>query len=372
MSYLFNCLLKTTIISSIYICLLLLLKTCLFKIFNKKFNYYIWLIVILRMLFFFLNYSIDFTKEISKNYALIDNFTNLNNKINPTLDVSFYILLIWIIGAIVSLSHTLCKYLKFNRLVIDTSFEIEDVHINDIYKNLLLELNIKKNIPLKYTEELDSPACMGLFNTYILLLDFQYQEDKIYWILKHELTHFKNKDILIKFLVLFAKSLFWFNPLVYIMSNKISEDCELCCDESVLNNCTLREKKKYGLALLHAIELSHLNKAGLLTTEFSKSNLEIRLENITKKKGRNGVLIGILVFITLCTSFLEINAQTPILENIPTVNKENTENNGHSFTETIDYTYATAPEKYRKRYEESCKASGITPRDSDVIEVPKN
>lgn len=373
MSYLFDCLLKTTIISSISICLLLLLKTCLFKIFSKKFNYYIWLIIILRMLFFFLSYSIDFTKDVSKNYIFIDNFTNLNNKINPTLDVSFWILLIWIIGAITSLFYTLSKYLKFNNLIIDTSFDVEDVHINHTYKNLLLELNIKKNIPLKYTEELDSPACMGLFNPYILLLDFPYQEDKIYWILKHELTHFKNKDILIKFLVLFAKSLFWFNPLVYIMSKKINEDCELCCDESVLNNCTLREKKNYGLALLHAVELSRLNKAGLLTTEFNKSNLETRLENIIKKKGKNGILIGILVFITSCTSFLEINAQIPIpiLENIPTENtEEDTENTGYSFSKTVDYTYATAPEEYRKKYEETCRVLGKTPKDSDLIEVP--
>ncbi|UWD48568.1 M56 family metallopeptidase [Clostridioides difficile] len=372
MNYIYDCVLKTTIISSIYICLLLLLKTNLFKIFSKKFNYYIWLVIIFRMLFFLFNYSIDFTKSTSKTYTLIDNISNLNTNISPSPNISFYIILIWIIGTIVSLSYILCKYLKFNRLVIDTSFDVEDVHINHTYKNLLLELNIKKNIPLKYTEELDSPACMGLFKPYILLLDFPYQEDKIYWILKHELTHFKNKDILIKFLVLFAKSLFWFNPLVYIMSKKISEDCELCCDESVLNNCTLREKKKYGLALLHAIELSSMNKAGLLTTEFSKSNLEIRLENIIKKKGKNGILIGILVFITSCTSFLEINAQIPIAENIPIENKENTEDNGHSFSETVDYTYATAPEEYRKKYEEACKSDGIIPKDSDIIEVPKD
>lgn len=373
MSYLFDCLLKTTIVSSLSICLLLLLKISLFKKFSKKFNYYIWLIVILRMLFFFLSYSIEFTKEVSKNYALIDNFTNLNNKINPTLDVSFWILLIWIVGAIVSLSYTLCKYVKFNNLIIDTSFDVEDIHINNIYKNLLLELNIKKNIPLRCTDELNSPVCMGLFKPYVLLLDFPYEKDKIYWILKHELTHFKNKDILIKFLVLFARSFFWFNPLVYIISKKINEDCELCCDESVLNNCTLQEKKKYGLALLHAIELSSLNKAGLLTTEFNKSNLETRLENITKKKGKNGILIGVLVLITSCTSFLEIDAQIPItvLENIPSENtEEDTENTGHSFSETVDYTYATAPEEYRKQYEEACRISGKTPKGSDLIEVP--
>lgn len=369
MSYLFDCLLKTTIISSISICILLLLKTSLFKIFSKRFNYYIWLIVILRMIFFFFSYSIDFTKEASKNYVLIDNIAKLDNKINPDIDISFFILLFWIIGAIASWSYLLIRYIKFKNLIIDTSYEVEDEYINNIYQNLLIELNIKKKIPLKYTDELQSPAGIGLFKSYVLLLDLPYDRDKIYWILKHELIHFKNKDILIKFLVEFIKSLYWFNPLVYIMRKQIATDCELCCDESVMNNCSIKERKLYGMTLLHSIELAKFNNTELLTTEFNKSDLEIRLENILKSKGKNGIILGILVFITLSTSFLEINALEPIKNKVHSQNKTNTENNGFKFDETIDYTYATAPEKYRKKYEETCKKLGTTPNDSDIIEV---
>ncbi|WLD29457.1 BlaR1 peptidase M56 [Clostridioides difficile] len=181
MNYLFDCIIKTTIISSIYICLLLLLKVRLFKVFSKRFNYYIWLIIILRMIFFFFSYSIDFTKEASKNYILIDNITNLDTKISPSLNISFCLLLIWIVGAIFSYSNMLYKYVKFKNLIIDTSFDVEDEYINNIYKDLLVELNIKKNIPLRYTDELSSPAGMGLFKSYVLLLDLPYDKDKIYW-----------------------------------------------------------------------------------------------------------------------------------------------------------------------------------------------
>ncbi|HBE9444576.1 M56 family metallopeptidase [Clostridioides difficile] len=369
MNYLFDCLLKTTIISSISICILLLLKKSLFKIFSKKFNYYIWLIIISRMLFFFFSYSIDFTKETSKNYVLIDNITKLDNKINPSADISSLILLTWIIVAIVTLSYTLIKYIRFKNLIVDTSYEVEDEYINNMYQNLLIELNIKKNIPLRYTDELESPAGIGLFKSYVLLLDLPYDKDKIYWILKHELIHFKNKDILIRFLVEIIKSLYWFNPLVYVMSKKIVADCELCCDESVMNNCSIKERKLYGLTLLHSIELVKFNDTELLTTEFNKLDLEIRLENILKSKGKNGIILAILIFIISSTSFLEINALEPIRNKMNSENKATTENEGFKFDETIDYTYATAPEKYRKKYKETCKKLGITPRDSDIIEV---
>ncbi|WP_131039606.1 M56 family metallopeptidase [Clostridioides difficile] len=369
MNYLFDCLLKTTIISSISICILLLLKTSLFKIFSKKFNYYIWLIIIFRMIFFFFSYSIDFTKEVSKDYVLIDNITKLDNKINPSVDISFLILLTWIIVAMSTWCYTLIRYIKFKNLIIDTSYEVEDEYINNIYQNLLIELNIKKNIPLKYTEELESPAGMGLFKSYIFLPDLPYSKDKLNWILKHELMHFKNKDILIKFLVLSVKIIYWFNPLVYVMSNKVNLDCELCCDESVMNNCSIKERKLYGLTLLHSIELSKFNDTEVLTTEFNKLDLEIRLENILKNKGKNGIISGMLIFIILSTSFLEINALEPIRNKINSENKANAENDGFKFDETTDYTYATAPEKYRKKYEETCKKLGRTPKDSDIIEV---
>ncbi|MCC0664572.1 M56 family metallopeptidase, partial [Clostridioides sp. ZZV15-6597] len=292
------------------------------------------------------------------------------------ISISFFIICVWLTVTIIYLFFILSKYFKFKNLIIDTSSKIENENIKKTYKNLLIELNIKKDIEIRYTEELESPACLGLLKSYVLLPNLEYSENDIYWILKHELTHVKNKDIVIKFLILFTKSLFWFNPLVYIMSKKVADDCELCCDESVLNNCSSKERNRYGLTLLHAIEIANLNKIDMLITEFNKSNLEVRLENIKyKRKCRSGVIVGILVFIISCTSFLEINAQIPISKENPNeniINIEEQKNYGHAFTETIDYTYETAPEKYRKRYEETCKILGKIPQKSDKIEVSTN
>ncbi|WP_272868396.1 M56 family metallopeptidase, partial [Clostridioides difficile] len=162
---------------------------------------------------------------------------------------------------------------------------------------------------------------------------------------------------------------YWFNPLIYIMSKKVAIDCELCCDESVINNCSIKDKKAYGMTLLKSIEFLNNTNVAMLTTEFNKSDLEIRLENILNNKGRNGIISGMLIFIILSTSFLEINALEPIRNKINSENKANAENDGFKFDETTDYTYATAPEKYRKKYEETCKKLGRTPKEFDIIEV---
>ncbi|EGT4593427.1 protease, partial [Clostridioides difficile] len=253
MVYVFENLIKTTIVCSLAICLLLFLKRYLFKKFSKRFNYYIWLIIVFRMLLFLFNYTIVYEVKELKENTLGNNIAQID--ISTDNNLMLYVVYLWLFVTIVIAVYTFIKYTRFKNLVVDVSYDIED-DLNCIYKNLLKELNIKKKIELRGSDELISPAGMGLFKSYIFLPDYPYSKDELTWILKHELMHFKNKDILIKFLMLSVKIIYWFNPLVYIMSNKVNLDCELCCDESVLTECSLKDKKEYALALIKSIKLS--------------------------------------------------------------------------------------------------------------------
>ncbi|HBG2877354.1 TPA: M56 family metallopeptidase, partial [Clostridioides difficile] len=231
-----------------------------------------------------------------KENAVGNNITQID--ISTDNNLMLYVAYLWLVVTIVIAVYTFIKYTRFKNLVVDVSYDIEDNDVNCIYKNLLKELNIKKKIELRGSDELISPAGMGLFKSYIFLPDYPYSKDELTWILKHELMHFKNKDILIKFLVLSVRIIYWFNPLVYVMSNKVNLDCELCCDESVLTDCSLKDKKEYALALIKSIKLSKNYNSGILTTEFNKTSLEKRLDSIVKKKGKNGILV-LLILITL-------------------------------------------------------------------------
>ncbi len=369
MIYVFENLIQTTIICSLGICLLLFLKRYLFKNFSKRFNYYIWLIIVFRMLLFLFNYTVTYEIKKSKRDRVGNNITQID--IPTDNNLMLYVAYLWLFVTIVIAVYTFIKYTRFKNLVVDVSYDIDDNDVNCIYKNLLEELNIKKKIELRGSDELISPAGMGLFKSYIFLPDYPYSKDELTWILKHELMHFRNKDILIKLLVLSVKIIYWFNPLVYIMSNRVNLDCELCCDESVLNECSLRDKKEYALALIKSIKLSKNYQSGILTTEFNKTSLEIRLDSIVKNKGRSGIIIGILVFMISITSFVEVDAQVKVDKNSNEVTKKNTEvikNNPNDQFQT--FLYKDAPPEVRKVYEEKCKANGRIPKDSDKIEIP--
>lgn len=317
MLYVFENLIKTTIVCSLGICLLLFLKRYLFKKFSKRFNYYIWLIIVFRMLLFLFNYTIVYEVKEPKENALGNNITQID--ISTDNNLMLYVAYLWLFVTIVIAVYTFIKYTRFKNLVVDVSYDIEDNDINCIYKNLLKELNIKKKIELRGSDELISPAGMGLFKSYIFLPDYSYSKSELTWILKHELMRFKNKDILIKFLVLSVRIIYWFNPLVYVMSNRVNLDCELCCDESVIYNCSFNDKKEYALALIKSIKLSKECNRGILLTDFNRTNLEKRLESIISKKFKNSVFVVIILCLLSSITYFkfDIFISKPVIYSLP-------------------------------------------------------
>ena len=55
----------------------------------------------------------------------------------------------------------------------------------------------------------------GFVKPRILLPDADFTTDELRLILKHELVHYKRRDLWYKGLVLAANAIHWFNPAVY-------------------------------------------------------------------------------------------------------------------------------------------------------------
>lgn len=331
MIQIFENLLNATIVSSIIICVFLLFKTSLFKMFNKKFNYYIWLIPIFKMLFFTFSYSL-----FIENQVLIDRLdTYSNTSTNNTL--LFCLSLIWLFVALFFLVRILIKYNKQKSLLIDLSDEINIIEINSMFENLKAELNIKQNVTLRLSYDISSPCVIGLFKPHVLLTD-SFETDELYWVLKHELTHIKNKDILIKFTIAFLRCLYWFNPLVHLMSKKISEDCELHCDERVIENSSKEEQRLYGLTLINSAKLNNA-KSNVLITEFYKTNLEKRLDNIIHIKTKNGILIVLILCLLSSITYLKFESLSTDSLIHPLPRKSLVENNIHSKSKFLGDVY---------------------------------
>lgn len=99
--------------------------------------------------------------------------------------------------------------------------------------------------------------CAGLETAFILgwvrpkvYLPMGLNADTRHHILRHERAHLQRKDHWLKLLGFLALAVHWFNPLVWAAWVLLCRDMELACDEQVVKDMGLSERKDYSAALL--------------------------------------------------------------------------------------------------------------------------
>ncbi|MCC0784693.1 peptidase M56 [Clostridioides sp. ES-S-0108-01] len=358
-----NGLFRTVIVSSLCILLILIFKKSIFKRFSKKFNYYIWLIVVIKLLLPFTYYTLTMNVFRSKENINIDNI-NLEYFNKAPTSYNSILLYIWICTVIIYLLYTIFKYIKLKNLINDLSYDVDDEEIVNLYKNILKEFNITKEIKLKYSYEVETPA---FFNSCVLLPPYDYKLKELDWIFRHELMHFKSRDLYLKYIILFLKIVYWFNPFIYIMDKHIDLDCELYCDERVLKNRNSEEKKDYALTILSAMRKGSNTSNKFIAGLHKQSDIKKRVMNMFNEKYKNGILMALTLCLLSSITFLKVNSTSIINFNILPKNIENEMITSRAIFSYISFTYADAPEYMRRKYEEKCKRLGITPKNSEVI-----
>ena len=101
---------------------------------------------------------------------------------------------------------------------------------------------------------LDIPMGTGLFRHHICLPEHEYTQEEMYYILKHEYTHFCNRDLTVKFLVHLFCCVFWWNPAVYLLKKDISQILEIKCDIRATEKFSKRERLEYLLTIVRVLE----------------------------------------------------------------------------------------------------------------------
>lgn len=158
-----------------------------------------------------------------------------------------------------------------------------------------------RQIQIRQSDQIHSPLTYGLFRPVILLPEEYSREnrDELSYILTHEWIHIRRAHVAVKYAVCFAVSIYWFNPLVWIMSCLLDRDLELSCDEEVIRPYDRRSKKEYAMLLIRQAEKS----SALLPTGvcFSKhSELEERIEAIMNTTHYSSKLVMTATALILC------------------------------------------------------------------------
>lgn len=149
-------------------------------------------------------------------------------------------------------------------------------------------------------EAISTPAVTGLLRPRLLLPHEHYDVQELRYILRHELCHLKRRDMLLKLMLLAANAMHWFNPVVYLMLRQADEDIELACDSAATDGLELPERAAYSRTLLAAVQSSV--RALPATTCFGGTveRLKRRITNVLGAQKKRGLgIVALVLALTL-------------------------------------------------------------------------
>lgn len=194
---------------------------------------------------------------------------------------------IWLIGMAVLLAYGIFAAIRFQRRL---------KHANHMEGNIY---------------EFDgssTPFVFGILKPRIYLPGGISETERRY-IIKHEQTHIRRFDHVIKPIAYLVLCIHWFNPLVWAAFFLMSEDMELSCDESVIRQLGSDIKKDYSSSLLSLSAGKRI--IGGCPLAFGESNIKGRINNILNyKKPAFWIVIAAVVIVAAVCVGLVSNPQS--------------------------------------------------------------
>ena len=328
MTALMKLILSLSLSGSLLILLLLLFRPLYRNRLSKSWQYYIWIVVILRLLLpvtpetslagslFSLEEmrGTDSTAapespndqsmtayntikhEAGSSDDLIRDATTAENSpsvsaVSPDKeayneDHSQIFFFLWLTGALLLFVRKLTVYQSFVKYVDAGSRPLEDIGLLESFGHIIEQNRIKGAVDLYVNSLVSSPLLIGFLRPRIILPHTSLSESDFYYTALHELTHYRRRDMFYKWLSQLTVCLHWFNPCVYLMSREINRLCELSCDERVIATLSDNARKSYGTTLVNAVGAggSYKDTLASVTLHESKELLKGRLNAIMQYK----------------------------------------------------------------------------------------
>jgi len=319
---LFHKVLQVSMSTSIVIGVLLLLLPLINRSYSAKWRYLVWLIIAVRLL---IPFSPSIAGEapvtipsVSQNVQIpipLPANTNLSEQTNiiptqptpvvtpnssavRTITLADLLPVIWLIGAILFMTYYFAGYIVFRKSAMRFSEIVEDEQTLATFSQMKQEMGIRGNIELIRSKKVQSPMITGFVKPIFLLPYVEYSEADLELIMKHELIHYKHKDIWNKLVMVVANAVHWFNPLVYVMRYRSNADIEMACDSELVEGTGTEFRKQYSETILSAI---HKGKESgtVLSTYFygGMKAMRERLGNIFDMRGKRKGIIALCVVI---------------------------------------------------------------------------
>lgn len=227
------------------------------------------------------------------------------------------IFILWLAGVLVLSLYAVVTNLLFWSRVKDGSL-FTDNAVLSLLEESKEKLDVRTSVSVVMADRVSIPAIFGVMRPWLLIPEKvlkQMSPEKLRYVVLHELAHLKRKDILVNWITLVLRILYWFNPLVWYAFHQMRIDRELACDEHVLEILEQGEAKAYGYTLLDMVEIlsGRVSYAGIAGVLEDKSQIAERILKIStfNRLRKSYALLNIMILMLLGGSLLVNAVQWP-------------------------------------------------------------
>lgn len=246
--------------------------------------------------------NFPFTRTIYSSKLLIGlgNIVYANVYGDREILVSDLLLWLWIGVAVILLIRYFYKRVKVRRIL--EQYVIKDTDTKGYYESFLNDTKIR-SIKIAVIPGEEQAAIFGVIRPIMILPDAVLEEKTVAHMIRHEIKHYANYDLWLKFFVDLLVVIHWWNPIVYMMRKELSLAFELSNDYMVTKDMSELGKIEYAETLVQAAKLMSNQQAYDLNLTGGEC-LETRIKMLLKEKTTEGMRSRLLAAANLLFVFL--------------------------------------------------------------------
>lgn len=231
----------------------------------------------------YLSGSLSFWNEQNGEYVWMPDWFNILSKI-------------WLVAIIIFAIYQIICFWRGAHSIQNLIFDkVEDSENNQVYYLI--------------PDGICGPCTIGFFRQKIVFPEsFSMLHPEYGMVYKHEHSHLKNHDNLVKVLCLLVLCLHWMNPVAYLLLFLYIDTAEIISDSTAVEGCLIEQRKAYASLLVSEASTPDKNpvmwKNNLFGKKKNKKNMVIlkRRINCMMKEKRKGLLQrGIIVAVSALT-----------------------------------------------------------------------
>jgi beta-lactamase regulating signal transducer with metallopeptidase domain len=309
-------------ITASYVILFVMIARLLLKKTPKIFSYTLWSVVLFRLLCpFSFSSAFSFLKAITPSSGKMDyipsnvgmmvqpqietGIDKVNSIVNSSLPVAmpyasanpmqiilFILSVIWALGVLALVIYSVSSYFLLKQKV-STAM---------LFKDNIFEC-----------DNITTPFVLGIIKPKIYLPIGLAETEKSF-ILRHEQTHIKRLDYLIKPFAFLVFCVHWFNPLAWLSFVLMSRDMEMSCDEQVIKELGSDIKKAYSTSLLSLAVNRRMISGSALS--FGETGVKGRIKNVLNyQRPALWVIVAGVIVVAAMVVGLSSNPNAAIADN---------------------------------------------------------